>query len=245
MQTRKLNQVVASEKETKLMVTNAISEAHQVAQKAALFSGFEKQYEPIDEGGEKFPPESQRVQYKVSDVLSVLSSNLGALFDATATKDYANCNARASVIVNGTVLVKDAPIPFLLFLEKQLDYVKTFIQKLPVLDSVDLWKEDSNSGLWRTEPITTHRNKKVQKPIVLYPATTEHPAQTQLITDDVLAGYWRQTKFSGAIPAPRKAELLNKVAELSKAVVEAREEANTSEAPDVFVGQSIFNYLLG
>ncbi len=241
---RKLNQVVGAEKEVKQKVTMYVTEAHQISQKSVLFNGFEKKYSPLEEGGEQFPPESQKVQYKVSDVLATLSGNFSQLFDATATKDYANCNARATVKIGDEVLLENAPVPFLLFLEKQLDYVKTFIQKLPVLDSADVWEEDKNAGLWRTQPTTTHRNKKVQKPIVLYPATPEHPAQTQLITDDVLAGYWNQTKFSGAIPAPRKLELLNRVAELSKAVVEAREEANTTEAPDVNVGKSIFDFLL-
>lgn len=244
MKNRKLNQVVAAEKEVKQRVTASVTEAHQISQKPVLFNGFDKIYSPLEEGGEKFPPETQKVQYKVTDMLSVLSGNFGALFDATATKDFANCNAKASVTVDGVVIVKDAPIPFLLFLEKQLDYVKTFIEKLPVLDSAEVWEEDKNSGLQRTASTATHRNKKVQKPIVLYPATTEHPAQTQLITDDVLAGYWNQTKFSGAISAPRKLQLLTKVATLSKAVVEAREEANTSDAPDVYVGEAIFDFLL-
>ncbi|HNC56709.1 MAG TPA: hypothetical protein PLP33_14785 [Leptospiraceae bacterium] len=245
MKVKKLNQVVAAEKEIKQKVTSAITEVHQISQKPVLFSGFNKDYSPLEEGGEKFPSENQKVQYTVADVVSVLIKNFTELFDATATKDYANCNARASVKVGDTVLVKDAPIPFLLFLEKQLDYVKTFIQKLPVLDLSEVWIEDKNSGLWRTEVTKTHRNKKLQKPIVLYPATTEHPAQTQLITDDVLAGYWEQTKFSGAIPAPKKTELLARLAELSKAVVEAREEANTSDAPEVNVGKELLNYIFG
>jgi hypothetical protein len=245
MKNRKLNQVVAAEKEIKQKVTMAVTEVHQISQKQVLFNGFEKVYEPLDEVGEKFPAESQKVQYRVSEILETLSRNFQELFDSTATKDFANCAAKANVVVNGEVLIKDAPIPFLLFLEKQLDYVKTFIQKLPTLDAVDVWNEDPNSGLWRTAETVTHRNKKVQKPIVLYPATEQHPAQTQLITDDVLAGYWHLTKLSGAIPATRKAELLEKVATLSKAVVEAREEANTSEAPEITVGKTIFNFILG
>jgi hypothetical protein len=48
-------------------------------------------------------------------------------------------------------------------------------------DEGESWTKVTNSGLWVTEPIQTHRTKKVQKPIVLYPPTTEHPVQTQLI----------------------------------------------------------------
>lgn len=50
MKTRRLNQVIAAEKELKQTATMAVSEAHQIAQKPVLFNGFEKQYEPVEEG---------------------------------------------------------------------------------------------------------------------------------------------------------------------------------------------------
>lgn len=111
------------------------------------------------------------------------------------------------------------------------------------MDGAQDWAEDTGLGLWKTKVTETHRNKKTQRPIVLYDATPEHPAQTQLITEDVLAGFWEKTDYSGAITATRKKQLLDKVTILTKAVVEAREEANASDAPSLTVGNSIFNYL--
>jgi hypothetical protein len=150
------------------------------------------------------------------------------------------------VRVNGSVLVDNAPVSYLLFLEKQLTDLRTFFGNLPVLDEGEDWSEDANSGLYKAQETKTHRTKKLQRPIVLYNATVEHPAQTQLITEDVLAGFWSQVKQSGAIPKPRKQELSERVETLLRAVKEAREEANICEEVDVpNVGQAIFGYLLG
>lgn len=79
---------------------------------------------------------------------------------------------------------------------------------------------------------------------MLYPATPEHPAQTQMITEDVIAGHWSLTKHSGAIARPQKEAIALRVEEVLRAVKEAREEANginVIETPDV--SKAIFNYI--
>lgn len=49
------------------------------------------------------------------------------LFDVTATKDWANCEARADVTVDGWVLVSAVPVSCLLFLEKRLTDIYAFV----------------------------------------------------------------------------------------------------------------------
>ncbi len=133
-----------------------------------------------------------------------------------------------------------------MFLEKQLTDIHTFVGNLPILDESENWTKDENSGLYKTEATQTHRTKKVVKPIVLYQATEQHPAQTQLITEDVIAGFWNQVKQSGAIPKPVKQKLQEKTEALLRAVKEAREEANGFEEIAVpEIGSAIFNYILG
>ena len=46
-------------------------------------------------------------------------------------------------------------------------------------------------------------------------ATEEHPAQTQLITDDQIVGYVTTVKRSGAIPRELKRNLLRRIEKLS------------------------------
>ena len=239
----KLNQIVAIEKSVKSRVYGDFTELHKASQKAELFSGFSKNYRKRDEEGEDYPPESKRVQLEAGDVLSQVAKLLTELFDVTATKDFANCQAFADVVVDGQTLVAQAPVPFLLFLEKQLTDLHTFVDKMPTLDPADEWASDPNSGLYKTVSLATQRTKKVQKPVVLYDATDKHPAQTQLITEDVVVGYWDTVKQSGALPIPRKRELLDRLEKLSQAVKFAREQANDAEAPEHKIGAAVFGFL--
>lgn len=241
----KLNQIIAIEKGVKSRVYGEISEIHKAVQKPALFSGFSKQYSKKDEDGEDLPPERQRVQFVVSEILNVVARKTSEMVAVTARKDWTNRAAKGSVQVDGEVLIHDAPVPFLLFLEKQLTDMRTLAAALPILDDVEQWSLDSNSGLFKSDPSSTHRTKKVQKPIVLYDATKEHPAQTQLITEDIIVGFWNTVKQSGAMPRPEKQALLGRIEKLLIAVKVAREAANMQEeveTPDV--GGAVFGYLL-
>lgn len=239
----KLNQILAVEKGVKTRVYAEFTELHQATQKPGLMNGFHKSYQARDEDGEKYPSESQKVQHNAVEVLERVATILTELFDITATKDWANCHAKADVVVDGRTLLKDVPAPHLLFLEKQLSDLSTFIAKMAELDPGSDWSVDPSTALWRTEPTATQRTKKVQRPIVLYDATEHHPAQTQLITEDVVAGTWITIKHSGAIPAPRKKQLLARIEKLANAVKYAREQANSVEAPDQKHAKEVFAYL--
>ena len=134
---------------------------------------------------------------------------------------------------------------YLLFLEKQPGDLHTFITKMTELDPGSDWAVDPGTGMDKTEPTVTQRTRKVQRPITLYEATKEHPAQTQLITEEVVAGQWITVKVSGAIAAPRKKQLLARIEKLTNAVKFAREQANAIEAPDQKVGKEVLAYLFG
>jgi hypothetical protein len=241
----KLNQILAIEKGIKTRVYAEVTDLHQATQKPPLMNGFHKTYQPRDEDGETYPAESQKVQHQAAEVLDRISAGLVELFDITATKDWANCTTRADVIVDGRTLLKDAPATYLLFLEKQLSDLHTFIGKMTELDPGSDWSVDPGTGLYKTEPTLTQRTRKVQRPITLYEATKEHPAQTQLITEDVIAGTWVTIKYSGAIASPRKKQLLARIEKLSNAVKFAREQANAAEAPDKKVGKEVLDFLFG
>ena len=239
----KLNQILAIEKGIKTRVYAEFTDLHNATQKPALMNGFHKSYQPRDEDGETYPAESQKVQHNSTDVLDRVAHGLAELFDITATKDWTNCTARADVQVDGRVLLKDVPATYLLFLEKQLSDLHTFLSKMSELDPGADWNADPGTGLFKTDPMTTQRTKKVQRPITLYEATEEHPAQTQLITEDVIAGQWLTIKYSGAIAPPRKKQLLARIEKLSNAVKFAREQANAIEATEKKLGREVFDYL--
>jgi hypothetical protein len=239
----KLNQIIAIEKGVKSQSYSVITELHKLSQKHDLFSGFSKTYKSKDDEGEGFPPEKKNVQARVESFVDAVTVALTELYNVTATKDYANCSAVADVVVDGQVIIEKAPATFLLFIEKQVNDIKTFVEKLPLLDEAEDWTKDINSGLYKTESIQTHKTKKVQKPVVLYEATDKHPAQTQLLTEDIIIGYWDTIKLSGALPLPEKKKILERIDKFGKAVKFAREEANSIECDRKQVGEKIFNYI--
>jgi hypothetical protein len=239
----KLNQIIAVEKGVKSKSFQELTEAHHAVQKAALLSGIARTYQPKDEEGEQLPPESTKVQVRTEDVLRDVSKNLSRLFDVTATKDATNCVAKANVVVDNKTLLSDVPVSYLLFLEKQLTDLHTFIKKLPVLDAAETWSFNESADCWSTEPVRTLRTKKVPRNHVKAEATEKHPAQVEVYYEDITIGYWTTVKFSGALPAKRVSELLDRVEKLQQAVKFAREEANNAEAVDRKVGDKVFGYL--
>lgn len=157
----------------------------------------------------------------------------------------ANCEARADVVVGDVVLVKQAPVTFLLFMEKRLKDVHALVSKLPTLDPSEDWSWSENAHCYASPSTETHRTKKEPKAFTAAPATDKHPAQVQIFTEDIVVGYWKTTKFSGAMPSDDVKKLLTRVEALQRAVKIAREEANTRDVEQVKVGEKIVNYLLG
>ncbi|GAB4191106.1 MAG: hypothetical protein OHK0022_04570 [Roseiflexaceae bacterium] len=241
----RLNQIIAVEKGVKSRSFQELTDAHQALQKQALLAGISRTYRPKDEEGEQLPPESTKVQVKAEEVIRQTVAILTRLFDVTATKDWANCIARADVVLDGNVLLKDVPVSYLLFLEKQLVDLHTFVKKLPTLDAAETWNFDASADAWATEPVQTVKTKKIPRNHVKAEATDKHPAQVEVYYEDVVVGYWRTIKFSGALPAKRVNELLERVERLQQAVKFAREEANNTEAADQKVGEKVFQYLFG
>ena len=241
----KLNQIIAVEKGVKSASLRDLTDAHHSLQKPALLAGISRTYQPKDEEGEQLPPESTRVQVKTEDVLRKTATVLTRLFDVTATKDWANCTAKADVVVDGQALLRDVPVSYLLFLEKQLVDLHTFVKKLPMLDAAEDWSFEESADYWRTEQVRTIRTKKVPRNHVKAEATEKHPAQVEVYYEDIPVGYWTTVKFSGALPARRVNELLDRVEKLQTAVKFAREEANGTEVTDRRTGEVVFGYLFG
>ncbi|MFF3714758.1 DUF7873 family protein [Streptomyces prasinus] len=241
----KLNQIIAVEKGVKSKAVQDVNGAHQKVQKPALLSGISRTYQPKDEEGEQLPPESTRVQVQGEDVLREMAASLTRLFDVTATKDWANCAARADVVVEGRTVLAEVPVSYLLFLEKQLTDLHAFVRKLPTLDAAESWSHDPSTDWWKTDPVRTIRTKKVPRNHVKAEATEKHPAQVEVYYEDVPIGYWTTVKFSGALPARRLNELVERIEKLQQAVKFAREEANGTEVTDQRVGDAVFGYLFG
>jgi len=110
--------------------------------------------------------------------------------------------------------------------------------------SVDMTRGD---GIYKAREIDKNHTQKVKEAIVLYPATEQHPAQTQLLDKDVVTGRMpREQEWSALITPADKAALINRVEVVGRAVRRARSRANEVEVDkNVTVGKSILNYIFG
>lgn len=239
----KLNQIIAVEKGTKQRAFEKLSLAHHALSKQSLLSGLSRTYQPRDDEGEKYPDESTKLQANASDIIDETVDILAELFDVVATKEYANGDAKADIVVNGKTLLTGVPVTYLLFLEKQLVDLHTFISKLPVLDPSDNWHWDDAANAHVNDPAETVRTKKVPRSFIKAEATDKHAAQVELYYEDIPVGNWRTVKFSGALPAAKVVDLTRRVEDLQAAVKFAREDANGIDVDAVKVGEVLLDFL--
>lgn len=240
---KKLNQVVAIEKGIKTRTQKTLGDLRHLATKEALFSGHSRTYAPIDSEGETYPDDKVIVQQRVSDVLKSAREALVEQMDIILTKDMGNALAVADVTIDGQKLVSNATVPFLLYLEKELTDIQTFINSLPELDPAEEWSFDEAAQIWKSAVTKSVKTRKIQEVLLLIAPTKEHPGQAKDVTVDKNVGYWHQVKHSGAIPLGIKRKLVDRIHRLLDAVKEARELANMTEVPDVKVGSKIMSWI--
>lgn len=239
----RLHQIIAMEKTLKSAIDGQITAVYHEAQKPALFQGLVKTYEPLDEEGLVYPGESQKVLYNGNDLLKRLATSMANLIDFTVTKDTANTQAKADIILDERVLARDVPVTTLLWLEKQLVHLRTVIGDFPTTDPAETWTWSESDGQWRNSAARTLRQKKVDKFVTVAPATDKHAAQVVKVTEDVPEGWWQTQKLSGALAPTRKTEMLLRVTALLAAVKSARETANQIEVTDRSIGEDVLNFV--
>ena len=205
------------------------SEIHHLAQKPEPLNGFLKVYQRTDDTHVPRHPEAKNVQMILTDAIKEVIGLTQHQCDAVATRDYGNVVAKADVVVNGTVILKDVPPTFLMHLAKQLEDLRTFFGKCVTLDQSVTWKLNEQTNLYEGPEEKTNSTDKVIQPLVLYAATDKHPAQTDKITRDVVVGVWTSTRHSGAIPHTEKLKYLARVDVLHKAVQDALNECNAAK----------------
>lgn len=241
----RLSQIIAIEKDVRTRAEQSASTAYHMLQKPEPLSGISRTYKPREDEGERLPPQGTRVQYTVEQALGEISTAGTRYLDVLAAREATDQVARADVIVDGQVFIEGAPVTLLLGLERQLNEELVQARKLPTLSPEFEWHFDEAQGVYATEPAVTTRSKKVPRNHVKAEATDKFPAQVETYMEDIIVGDWTMRQFSGAIPAIRKREILDRLTKLIEAVKQAREEANTTTAVDFPVGSKVFGYLYG
>lgn len=216
---------------------------------AAAMSGFAKTYKPVDDEGRKLDPQSQPVRDSAREALAEFLQQATERFDAEATVDYANRDGKASVTVDGQVLLEDAPTPFLLFLENQVEHVIAFLRDAATLPADQTWAWDESQSYYRSAPSTTIRTEPSYDHKIITPNEVKDghafPANYEKVKVDVHVGDWTTMLFNGALSVPEKKKLIAKGEKLLSAIKTAREEANSRKVPVQRVGDGLLRWWLG
>lgn len=240
----KLNQINSLVQGKKSEITKEVTTLFHEVKKDSLFDGLVRVYQAKDEDGESLPREEKKPQLHHKSMMEVAKQKWSELWDLVATQDKGNQEAKADIAVNGTLILKDIPVTTLLFLEKQLNDLETFMTSMPTPDPGHDWIFDPNTDQLKSNTTETVRTKKVPRNHVKAPATDKHPAQVEVYMEDVPVGRWALTLFTGRLPAQAKAKTLSRIKALKDAVKLAREEANSIKVTPQKISDQIFSFIL-
>lgn len=227
----KLHQLLAVVTDRKGQATKIITETGVAfSKKASHFHELVRTYQPKDLEGETLPDEKSPMVTTVHAKLDWTWRAVSRWVDIVIQQEMTNTVARADVVLEGRVLLKDVPSLALLTLEKTiLPAVRVMLNVIPTYDPSESWSEDPDRGenIWRAEPRFKVRNKKLMKPVVLYEATEHHPANVEKVSEDIQIGMFEERRWSGELSPTAKAEIMERFDELAAAVKKARMAANT------------------
>ena len=220
--------------------------------KSALFAGLTKLNVVFDEASQHTvqAPEIKEVETTVKEQLDFLGNELVRYWDVILQKEEANQRAKADIIVDGTTLVANVPSIVLLSMEKKLEALLATYNVIPTLDSAKAWEIDSTyakPGVYRTKHVAERQQTQIVKDFqMVAPATDKHPAQVVQVEKTNIIGKYLVTEYSGATTSLDKAEKLQRLTNLIRAVKAARQRANNTEvATDIRFGTALINYING
>jgi hypothetical protein len=168
-------------------------------------------------------------------------------WDVYLQKEAANQNAVADVEIEGKVILEKVPATVLLGMETKLAELRAVYEAIPTLAPGPSWTvlPTSKKGVYTDpNPVVTFRSQKNLRPIELSPATKEHPAQVQTVSEDIPVAKIEVQTESGMLSVADKSDLLERLDNLLRAVKRARQRANgTTVDKDKKMGEVLFNYL--
>lgn len=197
--------------------------------KRHLFEEKRVTFTPAGEGSQVVTETQSDIQTTIKKELDWVQTFLVKSLDASYQVAEANTVARADIILEDeTVLAKNVPATSLLELEKRMTEIQALIVAVPTLDPAKGFKEDTakGDGYYIAREVKKNRTQKQKKVFIKYEATKEHPAQTELLDQDVVVGTVQEQEWSGLITPAQKAELIDRVEMVARAVRRARSRAN-------------------
>jgi len=246
----KLHEILAVEGNlqgaTKLVVNETVG---VFTKKPEHFKGFVKTYVPFIDGKEnEMPGETSELVTTVDDKLVYTFDSIVNYLDVVLQKEATNQVAKSDIVIDGNVIATDVPATFLLGLEAKLKDYRAIILSVPTLAPGIAWELDpaAGKGVFRTKnAVERIRAIKEVKPLVIYEATKEHPAQVKMVDDVRNVGKYVETSTCSMKTPSDKSDMLGRVDALIRAVKQARQRANNVEVLKVNIGKKLVNFILG
>lgn len=242
-------EVVAMVQDRKKRCESVLTEAYKTAQRSGVCAGLIKSYTPTREDEPPQAPEHKLPQATVVGLIEKVREAIPPAWDTVLTQDTGNTHASAAVSVDGRagsvgLSLPALPATYLIYLEKQVKDLLTFIESLPTLEPGHQWTPDQG-GTYRSTPQQQVRTRKIPRALVKYEATKEHPAQTEVYAEDLQVGVWDTTQISGAVPESDKRAMLKRTTSLLEAIRVAREQANGCQVEQQSVAGSVLDFIFG
>lgn len=243
----KMHELLAVETDLQGQYKTILDETRKVFKNEHLFKGFSKKLEMFDdEQANLNTTEHSEIGSTVDERLEYTWKIVERCLDAGVQKESTNQEARADLVVNGTVLAEAVPATSLLNLETKLKEIRKIYESIPTLDVGTKWEpaEDVGKGVFRqVHPEITHKTKKMFQHQVLVDPTEHHPAQVEKWEEQVPVGTYSKQNFSSMISSKRKAKFIERINLLSAAVKKARQRANNTEVVKKKIGRVLFDFI--
>jgi len=223
-----------------------------LATKETIFAGMVKAHVLFDESLQHLTQatESKEVQSTATEQLNYATTEIARYWDVTLQKEEANQRAVADIIIDGVSIVSAVPSIVLLSMEKKLTSLIALYNAIPTLDASKSWIKAEGypvANVFVTKNQRENQQSLTEKTWVeVSPATKEFKAQLVQQEKTTVVGKFIIDEFSGALTSLDKAEKIQRLTSLIRAVKTARQRANMTEVDTgrTFASE-LFNYING
>ena len=246
----KLHEVLAVESDLESQSSKIMMEATSTfTKKAPHFMAHHKWLEMFDEGRkleEQGATEHKDIVETVDGKLGHVWGHFGRYLNTIAQKERTNQDARADLIVEGEVLIEDAPATLLLGLESRLKKLREVYNAIPTFSPGIKWEPDPNrgKGIYKAEHLqTANKTEKVPRHKVLVEPTKEHPAQIEKWMENVAVGVFKAENWTSMVSPAKKAEWIGRIDTLLRSVKKARQRANNTPLVKVKISEPLRKFI--
>lgn len=247
----KLHEVLAIEKDLMNTSKRLVAESIRTFSKDNLFKGSKKVTNMFDANEDNsiavnYADEHVKLETTVHENLTYSLNEVSRYWDAVLSKDLSNMQAKADIVIAGTIIAKDVPATFLLGLESKLHDLANLFAAIPTLEPGRTWEPDTSlgKGIYKDannrEAFKTKKDKEFRS---VARATEKHAEQIKELDIVSNIGLIVQTNWSGMISSAEKAAMTKRLIKITSAVKQARQRANATDLVIGKIGGDVLDYI--